>query len=199
MLRRHAIVGAVVLALAASAGRAVASGQNAGKPEPPAVVLDDGFEYAVLDFGVGAVPFSMMRRFTAKRYLWVKVQLTNMTDRLLAPMHWSSVGRLGGVPPTDNAGNTYRVETQSIRAPKAPSGRYQPGESSIDLILIPADEVLDTISDLHIGIADASRRYHGFVLHAPLTRLRDFDTARPDPAIADLPASLASRPPVRRK
>jgi hypothetical protein len=207
IVRRHATAGAAWLVVVATAGPAGMGGQKAeNKPARPAVVLDDAFEYALLDFGVGAVPEPLlMLRRQSKRFLWVKVQLTSRAkDQLARPVYWSSFNRYSGFPPTDNFGNTHPAETRTLRAPKASSGRHQPGESSIELILIPADELLDTIKELHIGFADAGRfisRYHGFVLHQPLARVRDFEPERPDPDLADVPATLRRSllPPDRRK
>jgi len=206
MASRAAIAGAALLVVMASAPPAAVPQKPDSTPVRPIVVLDDGFEYALLDFGVGAVPESLLSlRRPSKRLLWIKVQLTSRAkDQLARPAYWSSFSRFSGLPPTDNFGNTYPAETRTLRAPKASSGRYQPGESSVELILIPADELLDTITRLHVGLGDSGRvvsRYHGFVLHQPLARVRDFEPERPDPDLAEVPASLRRSllPPERRK
>ena len=204
--RRRAIAGAALLVIVASAGPLGAPQTADSKDTRPIVPLGDAFEYALRDFGVGSVPESLFERPRhSKRFLWVKVQLRNRAaDQLARPKYWPTFSRYSVVSPTGEFGKTYPTQTRTLRAPRASDGRYQPGESSIELILIPADELLDPIKELHIALQDPGPfggPYLSFVLHHPLTRGRDFDPERADPDLADVPASFRRSPmgPERRK
>jgi hypothetical protein len=163
--RRVLVQAVALIAVWAAAGSNIQAQKSESKPARPVVLLDDAFEYALVDFGVGAVPESLIGlRRQSKRFLWVKVQLTSRAkDQLARPKYWSSFSRFSGFPPIDNFGNPYPAEARSIRPPRASSGRYQPGESSVELILIPADELLDTIKEMHSTNEDS----HSHIVHSP--------------------------------
>ena len=117
--------------------------------------------------------------------------LTNLSKSQIANPRFWNFAVLAPFPPTDNYGNKYPATTQTVERVSATSGRYKPGESSIELLMIRADELVDNISEIRIGLGDSGffPQPHFCVLERPAVRERDFDSARPDPPQVELPAA----------
>jgi hypothetical protein len=175
----------IVLATYLSASAAV-SGQTRQTAAPPVFRLDDGFEYALLDFGIGQVPDGLEP--SDDRYLWAKLRVTNTGTHVSRPKYWTwrPVRQSNGL-----GGPSSSPATRSVRPVASPRIGYQPGEYSIELFLIPAEGVAATVSavEISLGTSGVWQQQHIFVLQAPWQRVQDFDPARRDPPPGSLPAT----------
>lgn len=204
LMRELTLIATAFIVHASVAAPASQRGDNKNV-RPAAIRMDDGFEYALLDFGVGTVPKDIPRRAGVERFLWLKFRLTNtLSDRLSRPAFWN-FSALPPFPPTDNFGNEYPVSSHTVSGVVATTtGRYKPGESSIELLMIPTDELLDNVKEIRIGLGESGgfwKRYQFFALEQPMTRTRDFDPNAPEPDAALLPAKARSSllPPDRSR
>ncbi len=175
------------------------------------ILMDDGFGYSLIDFGVGRI--QVRSRGTKNDFtepvLWVKLRVTNKSEHLIQmPRYFPSVSY--SLPVTDNWGNRY-----SLRYPYAsdvggnwygaelpiPGGkreeRYKPGESSWAVRLIPVGEFVEGVRELRVYLAnqfDKSKFY--FKLEDPMLRRRDLLRDQTDPEAQMLPVKAAMEKPV---
>jgi hypothetical protein len=152
------------------------------KPLPPAHTMEDGFRYAVLNYGVGLVPADFGRK---ESVFWIKLRITNLSARQLgSPRHPSMYTAI------DDAKNVYTVRhARAQRVEALLSRRYKPGESSIQLLTIDASEMIDGIKDLKVMLGDnksLGRSIKFFQFRNPQSRRRDFDPEANDPDPFDL-------------
>lgn len=204
--RGRMIIASLAIAAFVNAAPASAQSQNdkpKGKDTPPIVKMDDGFEYALLDFGYGRVRIQPpAKKPPDRRVLWAKVRITNLSkSQISSPQFWRFTDPVP-YPPSDNFGNTYPAATQSLKAVTAPSGRYKPGESSIQLLTIAGAELPANINELRISLGESGflGLHQFFALAQPTARERDFDPDRPDPPHESVPArARRTVPPAKPK
>lgn len=178
----------IALLLAALASASVHTQQ----PPPTIHQMNDGFAYQIVDFGLGTVPYPFGLSLAARRssppntsVFWMTLKITNLSDRQLAiPKYSYMVGAI------DDARNEYTLRHESITRPKADSGRYQPGESTLSLAMIPATELIEGIKELRVVLGDTGgfgRGVRFFSFRSPQSRQRDFDPTAPEPDPATVP------------
>jgi TonB family protein len=128
--------------------------------------LDDDFTYEVVDYGVGAVEACVGRSARVDGVFWIRLKLTNASEHLLrAPTFLSSAAI------SDNWGNRY---TRTHVCAVAKQGRYQPAESSIEVVTISVNELVNDVQELRLtfGIR-AAESAPGFAIRDPLRRHRN--------------------------
>jgi hypothetical protein len=89
----------------------------------------------------------------------------------------------------DHAKNVYAVRQRTVQRVDAPSGRYKPRESSVELLTIAASELVDGIKDLKVMLGDnkgLGRSFKFFQFRNPQSRKRDFDPRVDDPDSLEL-------------
>ena len=102
---------------------------------------------------------------------------------------------------TDDGKNIHTVQRRNIQRVEAPSGRYKPDESSIELLTISATELIDGIRDLKVMLGDnqsLGRNYKFFEISHPQDRNRDFHLTADDPdsLYLGIEARSAFYPPI---
>jgi hypothetical protein len=114
------------------------------------VVMDDGFEYAILDYGVGQVQVRSAEKpnSLSPNLFWVKVAIRNTDEHLIKTPRYFRGFNSWRVQ--DNWGNTYYLNRPdasdlggnwseaSLPIPEEQKSRdsYKPGESSMDNALV---------------------------------------------------------------
>lgn len=132
------------------------------------ILMDDSFEYAIIDYGLGQVQVRSLgsNNDLTERFFWVKFRITNRAEHLIqTPRHFPSV--LDGLHVTDNWGNAHWLRSPSasdvggnwhgatIPVPEGErKDRYKPGESSWALRIIPEGEFVEGASELLIFLAN---------------------------------------------
>jgi hypothetical protein len=168
-----------------------------------AVVLDDNFEYAILDYGVGQIQVRSGNdeKSFSPEVLWVKFRIANRSEHLIQrPRYIAS--RLTALRVMDNWGNSY-----SLRRPEAADvggnwhgaslpitdwdkGRetYKPGESSLDLRIIHTRDFVEGITELRIYLEHqfSSGKNYYFGIAEPMGRRTNLLQDQPEPDSAQL-------------
>jgi hypothetical protein len=165
------------------------------------ILMNDGFEYKVVDYGVGRI--QVRNQGTAKdfteRVFWVKFQVTNKAENLIGnPRYFPSV--LDALRIIDNWGNVYSLRYPNftdvggswhgVELP-IPEGerreRYKPNESSWAVRLIPAEEFVQGVKELRISLANQFEfpRFL-FKVEEPMLRQRDLRRGQSEPKSDEL-------------
>ncbi len=197
----------------------VPSAQAQSKPPQPspqvhehagnAVVLDDSFEYAIIDYGVGQIQVRAgndSKSFSPDVF-WVKFRVLNKSDHLIQrPRHIAS--SLNALRVVDNWGNTYwlrRPEAadvgsnwQDASLPVADWDKsrqtYKPGESSWDLRIIHIRDFIDGITELHLYLEhqfNSGKNYY-FRIVKPMERRTDLLQDQPERDSSQLQVTIVT-------
>jgi hypothetical protein len=173
---------------AASAGTVLGDESKREVRQLPAsvIVMDDNFEYRVVDFGVGQVqirPALSDKDALSQPVFWTEFRVTNVSEHLLGVPRYSPSER-GALTVLDNWGNYYQAwcplvkniwSLASLPVPPRKLGRYKPQESSLDLAVIPSEEFVKDIVELRIYLNrfPGDQVWHFFSLHDPMVRQRN--------------------------
>lgn len=165
--------------------------------------MDDGFEYRLVDYGVGRLQPRDNEGSLSPRAFWMKLRITNTSEHLLREPWYSTSIR--GIKISDNWGNTYEarsplavygVDRDSSVASAGGGGRFKPGEARYDIWEISVSEFVADIHELrvylnfpYVGERKRSERYHVFVLREPMSRRRDWLRDQSEPSATELPVT----------
>lgn len=166
------------------------------------MLLDDGFEYELLDYGVGGLQLradKTQRDWLSPPVFWIEVRVTNESPHL---PEWSRYWPwASSVSVVDNWGNTYSAwgplvvirtfrpgDGMTLPLPAPGNGRFKPGESRSDLCALALSEFVPDIHELRISLAGPSP-HKFFALHEPMSRHRDLLRDQSEPSVAELHVS----------
>ena len=177
--------------------------------------LDDNFLYEVVDVGFGQTPGWWRRVWARGRSsiairpsgpgFWLALRVTNLsTQHRTGRMSQMPFASLRSVSALDDAKNEYSVRSATLVTPVYTDeriGGWWPGSFSIELLHIPASELVDGIKELQVTIDDSTtsggrRTRHVFSIKNPQSLKRDFKTRDFDyrNSVAD-----AENPPVEAR
>ncbi len=159
------------------------------------IVMDDGFEYRLVDYGVGRLE---LRDDFSPPVFWMKFRITNTSEHLVGVSRYDP--SRGSIKVADNWGNIY--ETSSPRAvygldwePLQPTeaGVFKPGEARSEIMETSASEFVEDIHELYAYLNFPyyvhplrPERYHAFVLREPMSRHRDWLRDLSEPSATEL-------------
>jgi len=157
------------------------------------IVMDDGFEYSVVDYGVGQVqvgPALGDKDALSEPLFWIEFGITNASEHLLGVPRYLASGALTPAI-VDNWGNNYSARYQTattLAVPPRKFGRYKPQESSVDLVVIPLEEFVNDIVELRVYLNRYAgyRDWHFFSLQGPMLRHRNLIQGQFKPSTAEL-------------
>jgi|GEM_PF-1750286 len=175
------------------------------------IVMDDSFEYRVVDYGVGQVQIRSAlgdEHALSPPVFWIEFSISNASEHLLAvPRH--SPSERAALAVVDNWGNHYEAWCPLVKAiwsqatlplPPRKLGRYKPQESSLDLAVIPQEEFAKDIVELRVYLNryPGDRDWHFFSLQSPMLRQRNLLQNQFKPSAAELPVSIGEevQPPL---
>jgi hypothetical protein len=188
--------------------------------ESNVILMKDGFEYRVIDYGVGRIqvrnqgarpilPTSKELGDFTEQVFWVKFQITNKAENLIGNAHyfpfvdalrvtdnWGNVYSLRYPNFTDLGGNWSGVELP-IPGGSERRGQYKPNESSWAVRLIPADQFVAQVKELKISLASqyAYPKFY-FKVEEPLSRQRDLRRSQVDPNPSELRVKVVTETQV---
>ena len=180
--------------------------EQAGK----SVVMDDSFEYAVLDYGVGEfqVRSADKSNSLSPNVFWVKLGVRNTDPHLIkGPRYISSV--IFQLRVKDNWGNTYHLRhpelsdvggnwiEASLPIPDEEKAKttYKPGDSSWDLKILHLNELVSDITELQIylvGHEYNNPKLYFFRIAQPLARHRNLMRNQADPDASELQVKIVT-------
>jgi hypothetical protein len=176
------------------------------------IIMDDNFEYRVVDYGVGQVqirPALSDEGALSQPVFWIEFGITNASEHLLGVPQYSPGGSVG-LAVLDNWGNEYKARPPSMAniggqttlpLPPRKLGRYKPQESSLDLLMIPLEEFVKDIRELRIYLNryPGARDWHYFLLREPMLRQGNLLRDQFKPPAAELAVSTAEevQPPAQ--
>lgn len=192
---------------------AVANGQLKSEVhEQPgnAAVLDDGFEYAILDYGVGQVQVRSTEKANSlsPNLFWVKVAIRNTDQHLIKTPRYFRTFNSWRVQ--DNWGNSYYLKAPdasdvggnwgdaSLPIPEEQKkrGSYKPGETSWDVKILHLNELVNDVGELQIYLVKGSPLIHPesyfFRIAQPLTRHRNLMRNQADPNASELQVKIVT-------
>jgi hypothetical protein len=182
------------------------SSQVETKEEPSnAILMDDGFEYRLIDYGLGKVqlrPRETTGQTFSDEVFWMEFRITNKSEHLIrAPKYFPSVSFSVNVE--DNWGNRYSGRTLqfteiggswhgvTLPVPQGPSSSYKPGEATNAFRIIPPKDFVQDLTELHIYVAKNLRlppKYqaesHYFRVRNALQRNEDLLYSQDEPTSA---------------
>jgi hypothetical protein len=177
-----------------------------------AIVMDDHFEYRVVDYGVGGVqirPALSDPDALSQPVFWIEFRVTNVSEHLLGAPRFSP-SEAGALAVVDNWGNSYQAWCPSVRSiwgqatlpvPERKVGRYKPQESSLDLVVIPVNEFVKDIDEVRVYLDryPGYAKWHFFSIRNPLTRRKNLlkDELRPPSAQLAVSTGSEDQPPPR--
>jgi len=208
----------------------VANGQSKAQvQEPPSlrthtqagnsVLMDDGFEYAVLDYGVGQFQVRTADKLNSlsPNVFWVKLGIRNTEEHLIKRPRYISIDPLRV---QDAWGNTYSLRhpelsdvggnwiDASLPIPDEQKSRttYKPGETSWDIKILHLNELVSDVGELQIYLVThqiLNPKSYFFRIAQPLTRQRNLMRDQPDPDPSELQIRIVTEtipvPTVKRK
>ena len=155
--------------------------------------LDDNFLYEVVDVGFGQTPGWWRRVWARGRSsmairpsppgFWLALRVTNLSiQHRTGRMSQMPLVSLRSVSALDDAKNEYSVRSATLIPPVYTDerrGGWWPGSFSIELLHIPASELVDGIKELQVTIHDSPsaggpRTRHVFAIKNPQSLKRDF-------------------------
>ena len=163
------------------------------------LLMDDGFEYRVIDYGIGQVQIrSDLGEYDSLSppVFWMELGITNRSEHLLGtPRYSPSAAAALGV--RDNWGNEYKAwcplvmpmwRQNSLPVPARKVDSYKPQESNQDLAVIPLRDFVEGISELRVYLNRYSgdRVAHFFSLRSPMLRNRNFLCDQLKPSATEL-------------
>lgn len=203
-MNRFKIVSILLTCIACTA---VASGQST-KPQIQeqignSVVMDDGFEYAILDYGVGQVQVRSTEKANSlsPNLFWVKVAIRNTDQHLIKTPRYFQTFNSWRVQ--DNWGNSYYLKAPdasdvggnwrdaSLPIPEEQKSRrsYKPGETSWDVKVLHLKELVNDISEFQIYLVTHQLLHptsYFFRIAQPLARQRNLMRSQADPEPSEL-------------
>src|SRR5439155_22127565 len=121
---------------------------------------------------------------------------------------FSPSGHLASVV-VDNWGNDYRPRRPLVEAvwsqatlplPSRTLSRYKPQESTLDLAVIPVEELVKEIAELRVYLNryPGERDWHFFSLHDPMVRRRNMLQGQIEPSTSQLAVEIGDEiePPL---
>ncbi len=185
------------------------------------IIRDDNFEYEILDYGMGRVQVKAdlsKENSLSDPVFWVKFRITNKSKHLIGiPRYALSGGH--SLNQSDNWGNSYLLWSpthllgekynygRELPFPAKTAHQYKPGESSLEIKMIPIEEFVEGITEFRvylsggeIGLSGKRERPY-FLLRRALARQRNLLPDQADPQSAELEISTGVEvvPPVIRK
>ncbi len=173
------------------------------EPQSNAILMDDGFEYRIIDYGVGRIQVREQgaRNNFTDQVFWVKFQATNKAEHLIGNPH--DLSGFDELRLTDNWGNAYLLRIPQftnvgrdrfgaeVPIPGATRRResYKPNESYRTVLLIPIVQFVEQVKGLRIDLAPKSY----FKVEEPLSRQRDLLRNQPDPEPSELPVKSVTQ------
>ena len=167
-----------------------------------AIVMDDNFEYAVIDYGVGHLQARPADQDSSPPIFWLKLRVLNKSEHSIQRPRYVTSSPLSV---KDNWGNTYALRLKNIELGDVGEGRtYKPGESSWGLRVIDGREFVSDITELQIYLDNRprsgqetmdllSKQKQGirrtqtyFKITQPLARQRNLLQGQADPEASEL-------------
>jgi hypothetical protein len=163
------------------------------------IVMDDDFEYRVLDYGVGQVQIRSAlsdKDALSQPVFWIEFGITNVSEHLLGVPRYSPT-ETAALAVLDNWGNDYKAwcplvkniwSQATLPVPPRKLGRYKPQESSLDLAVIPLEEFAKDIVELRVYLNryPGNRDWHFFSFQSPMLRHRNLIQDQFKPSTAEL-------------
>lgn len=192
---------------------------NVRKQAENSIRMDDGFEYELVDYGVGRVQVKYTSNGKvgfSDLVFWVKFRITNKSEHLIKGPSYPPSHRV-----VDNWGNEYwpsdpfltseglfepwRAAMPLVPLRKRPDvDQYKPGEWSWVVQLIRPEKFVKDVKELRIYLRAGTRgkvsRF--FLMQYPLLRHRDLLGDQADPSPTDLQVSTGielPQPTARRR
>jgi hypothetical protein len=180
-----------------------ATGQEREVRQQPGttIVMDDSFEYRVIDYGVGQVQIRSAlsdKDALSQPVFWIEFGITNASEHLLGVPRYLSSAALAVL---DNWGNDYLAwcplakdniwSQATLPVPPRKFGRYKPQESSLDLAVIHLEEFAKDIGELRVYLnrSPGDQDWHFFSLHDPMVRRRNLLKDQVNPSLTELAVS----------
>jgi len=208
MRKSESFIVAVLLACST-----VANGQSRAQVQEQAgnsVVMDDSFEYAVLDYGVGEfqVRSEDKPNSLSPNVFWVKLGIRNTDLHLIkGPRYIASA--FNPIRVKDNWANTYWLRRPaasdvggnwieaSLPIPDEEKAKttYKPGESSWDLKILHLSEFVSDITEFQIyllGHEYNNPKSYFFRIAEPLARHRNLMRNQADPDASELQVKIVT-------
>lgn len=159
------------------------------------ILMDDGFEYRLVDYGVGRLE---LRHDFSPPVFWMKFRITNTSEHLLGTSRYDP--SRGWIKVADNWGNTYEANSPGQAygvdwepVPSRAGGSSKPGGANYEVVQIPLSEFVADIHELHAYLEFPyyvhplrSERYHLFALREPMSRHRDWLRDQSEPSATEL-------------
>ncbi len=213
----------IVLSLAAFTEQTNTSKIETKEELSNAILMEDGFEYRLIDYGLGKVQLRP-RESTGKTFsdevFWMEFQITNKAEHLIStPKYFPSVSFSMNVE--DNWGNRYSGRTfqfteiggnwhgVTLPVPQGTPSSYKPGEATNAFRIISPKDFVQDLTELHIYVAKNLRlppKYqpesHYFRVRNALQRKEDLLHSQDEPTSAAPNVSTVSefvRPTERNK
>jgi hypothetical protein len=205
----------LVIILSLSVFAEQANSPNVETKEEPsnAILMEDGFEYRLIDYGLGKVqlrPRGSTGKTFSDQVFWMEFRITNKSEHLIrAPRYFPSVTFPVNVE--DNWGNRYRGrEFQftevggnwrgvTLPAPQGSSSSYKPDEATNAFRIISPKDFVQDLTELRIYLAKnltLPPKYqpesHYFRIRNPLQRKQDLLYSQDEPMSASLKISTVS-------
>jgi hypothetical protein len=175
-------------------------------------VMDDNFEYDILDYGVGQVQVRPADKANSlsPQVFWLKLRIVNRAEHSIQrPRYIASI--FNPLRLVDNWGNTYWLKHPeasdvggnwsgaSLPIPdEHTKEEYKPGELSWDLRITRASDFVDGIRELRIYLERPfnSAKSDYFKIAQPFGRQRSLLREQADPAPSELQITLVTETPV---
>lgn len=174
--------------------------------EQPAntIVMDDGFEYRLIDYGFGRLQLRDDQSSLSAPVFWMEFSITNTSEHLLRGPRHSPTN--GWIKINDNWGNTY--EARSALAVygvdwkpllQKEGGLFKPGEARSEMVETSASGFVEDIHEFRAYLKFPyyvhplkSERYQFFVLREPMSRHRDWLRNQPELPVEELQIATGS-------